>query len=370
MTQSIRRQFQRVAIGVLKALILSFTISHVCLAQDGAVKTWGAVLNPDGQVPLGSFKAFYFNTNDPRQVVASENVADVAINYSWDAFHSIKSEDFGAYWVGWLNFHKDEARVIEVSQSWSKTRIIIDGKVVYEGGSNARQPFTFTRGQHLVEVEYINNWHTTSVRVNFGSASAPRSQAQVLEQLQGPEFRGAEVHFIGLYESSAKDMSVRVQVAPSTKPLILVFSSYDAIKWVINESKPGTVRAAIFGSFNPGSEVRGLDPRRSHAIALAGTVGTYDLKRRCTCVAGTFHCESSGDLLSTASAVEKLTGFPLATFSGAYSNDQAAIPGLAVTPEVKEQARVTADKERVQGEKCMRDADPDFNKLFDEPSGG
>lgn len=130
----------------------------------GTTKTWGDDLNPTNEIPLNSFKAFYINTNNKKQVIATSHVKQVAIEYSYSDLHDIHSQNFGAYWVGMFEFTEDQALHFNVHLSWASTRIIVDGFVVYEGGSKTRVPYLFTKGKHKIEVEYTNNWHTTDFR--------------------------------------------------------------------------------------------------------------------------------------------------------------------------------------------------------------
>lgn len=130
----------------------------------GTTKTWGDDLNPRNEMPLNSFKAFYINTNNRKRVIATSHVKQVAIKYSYKDLHNIDSKDFGAYWVGLFEFTEDQELQFNVHLSWASTRIIVDGFVVYEGGSKGKIPYLFTEGKHKIEIEYTNNWHTTNFR--------------------------------------------------------------------------------------------------------------------------------------------------------------------------------------------------------------
>lgn len=360
------------ALLLLSALLCSTVTSHAQPANEGApavlaaARTWGAVLNPTGAVPPAGFKAIYISTQNPRQIVASEIVPEVAINYAYADFHGIKSEDFGAYWVGRMTFAEAQSRIIEVAQGWSKARVIVDGRVVYEGGENARTPFTFTEGEHLVEVEYVNNWHTTSFRVAFSDTTEPMGADRIRAELERRKLKDAEVHYVGLYDTNSKDLSVRVNIASSPRPIVLVLSSYEAVKWVLEEANPGTVRAIVHGSFTPGSQVTGVDTRRVPILRYQGRIGTYDLKPRCACHAAHYHCENSGTLLTTLGEVEKLTGAPLASFNGAYSAVRFFVPGRIVTAELKAEVRAANEQEDSNRQRCRANANPDFERMFDE----
>jgi len=347
------------------ALFLLFLFSAQAFAQE-PVKTWGAVLNPGGQAPLNAFQAFYINTENPRQVVASEVVPRISINYPYDEFHGIPSQDFGAYWVGRLRFARDETRNIEWNLSWSKARLVIDGKLVHEGSdSNLRKPFLFTRGEHLVEVEYINNWHTTSFRVNFSDQTAPLTRPQLLDRLSSLGLKNPDVHYVGVYESSAQDLSIQLHVARSSEPVILVLSTYDPVNWVVHEEKAGTVRAVIYGGSNLGSEVTGVDTRKVLVLPYA-RVGSYELKPRCTCTGTDYYCENSGSVLNTTSAVEELTGWKVVSFTAAYSAKEASIPGTLLTAEFKQGVQVAVEDAARGAAQCRKRSNPDFDTLLEE----
>jgi len=334
----------------------------------GSTTRWGSVLNPRGDAPLGAFKAVYINTQNPRQIIATEVVPAIAINYPWDDFHGIKSEDFGAYWVGRVEFRKDETRTIEVSQSWSKARIFIDGELVHEGGADKRISHDFRKGKHLIEVEYVNNWHTTSFRVAFKGVQALLGSEQIRQQLLDRNLADADVHYAGVYESSAKDLTIKLNVVRSGKPVVLVLNSYDSVSWVVNEAAPGNVRAIIYSSSKPGSDVSGVDPRKVLVQEQSGGIGTYELKPRCSCTAAHYHCENSGNLLSTIADVERVTGAQLKSFNGAYSIEAFPVPGMAITEVAREQDRAASEQEKRNREQCARQGNPDFDKMFDEPS--
>ncbi|WP_413699957.1 hypothetical protein ACLKMH_21910 [Psychromonas sp. KJ10-10] len=113
-------------------------------------------------MPLNSFKAFYINTNNRKKLLLPATLNRHAIKYSYKDLHDIDSNDFGAYWVGMFEFTEDQELQFNVHLSWASTRIIVDGFVVYEGGSKTKVPYLFTKGRHKIEVEFTNNWHTTN----------------------------------------------------------------------------------------------------------------------------------------------------------------------------------------------------------------
>jgi hypothetical protein len=328
--------------------------------------SWGEYLNPGGSAPLGSFRVFYINTQRPHEVVASETVPDVSINYSWAEFHDIKSEDFGAYWVGRIDYKAPAARIIEVSQSWAHSRISVDRKVVYEGGQDARVPFTFSKGRHLIEVEFINNWHTTAFHAGFEAESMPLSRAEVASRLEAGGVAGAPAHFVGVYESSARDMSVTLGLQPTDAPVVLVLSSYDSVNWVVEPGAAASVKAVVFSSLKPGSAVHGVDRRKTLVLPAAGWIEGFRVEQRCDCVGGVFHCES-GNLKNVIADTESLTRAKVASFSGKYSADHFDLPGEPVSEgRLVDAIRQDEDKNRRLRATCEKKADPDFDHMFDK----
>jgi hypothetical protein len=329
-----------------------------------AESTWGTIFNPAGDAPLDAFKAYYINTDRPRVVIAQEQVSDVAINYAWDEFHGIKSEDFGAYWVGRMRFKAPQTRLIGVNQSQSKTRIVIDGMVVFEGSQDASVPFEFSKGEHLVEVELTNNWHTTELRVAFGKNSVPLSKAQLRGELERRGIRDVDVHYVGLYESKAKDLSVTLNVGPLERNTVLVLSSYSAIKWIVAGRTDKKLRAIVIASSSPGGEVIGVNEQRTAVLPHRGMIGSYTFAPTCHCTAGKYYCETSDTLLSTRKSVEEIANGRMVGFTVAYGATTVSIPDKTVTEATLEQSRQEFEADTTKRQQCEKKADPDFERMM------
>ena len=317
--------------------------------------TWGDRLNPGGKIPVGRFAAFYLRSGKPAPtLVATDTVAEVAINYPWAEFHDIKSEDFEGYWVGQFRYDKPTRVDVTVDQSWSQTRIVIDRKLVYEGGSNARVPFLFSPGLHTVEVEYINNWHTTRLSVAFAEATEPVAPGELRARLAELAPANAVVQFAAVYESGARDNVVTLNLAPSRVPVVLVLSSYSAVRWVINNPDQVDLRAIVYGSYAPGARVQasGRDGKVK-LVPVQGGLGSYDTAPRCHCVGGLFHCEG-GSLATTVQTLSSLLGFPVTGFAGEYSPKALLLPAITVTPELMADARATLERLGQERSECRK----------------
>lgn len=132
-----------------------------------AESTWGDTLNPGGTVPAQGYAAYYINQKNPRQTIAQENVTSIAMNYAWDEFHGIPSEQFGAYWVGRLHVPQKAQYSVSGDLSWAKMRVLLNKHILIEGDRGTS--LELDAGDYLLEVEYLNNWHT----VGFQFAITP-----------------------------------------------------------------------------------------------------------------------------------------------------------------------------------------------------
>lgn len=306
--------------------------------------TWGERLNPSGKSPLGRFSAYYLRSGEPSQLVATDTVNDVSINYAWAEFHGIKSEDFEGYWVGRFLYDVETPVYLTVDQSWSVTRVIVDRRLVYEGGSNARVPYVFSPGTHTVEVEFANNWHTTSLAVNFVEAQEPLASGELGARLREIVPADALVQFAAAYESGSPDNVVVLNLAPSRGPVILALSSYSSVKWRIRNPDRVDLRAIVYGGYAPGSRIE-TDAQDDAVPRLLAKdrLGSYDASPHCACVGGIFHCEG-GSLLETVQIASAALGYRVVGFTGEYSPKEMDVPGVVVTPAVMADARAALER--------------------------
>lgn len=325
-----------------------------------AEETWGKYLNPKNDVPANRFKAFYINTNDPKNVIASETVEMISVNYPYNKFHDIDSQDFGAYWVGNYTFNQETGMQINISQSWAKTRVIIDGLIIYEGGNNAEIPFTFKKGTHKIEVEFMNNWHTTDFSVVIMPAQKRYKQDELQQALKlGGDF---DVWYVGIYESRQKDHSVDLVLKKSHKPVVLLLQSYETTIWKIKNPFKTEIAAVIVGRSKPGSKVLGEVPEA--AVYYADwRLGSHDLHPKCSCHTPQFHCEG-GNVLNTNKSIEPLLHQRINGFNGQYGVTEMVVPEIVL--DAQKYAEITGKIEEIerQREECSKKTDPNFNQIF------
>lgn len=180
--------------------------------------TWGAHFNPDNAVPSEGFYAFYFDSSKPADLVNPEQVEKISVEYNRNDFRGIDSQDFAAYWVGAINTREKTTFKVKADKGWNEFRVIIDGSIIqdYHVADRMRSPepltllkannsvqgkvdrspremvvlqeasakpipkssqenplITLLPGDHMIEVELRNHWHTTDFSVVFQQVLAP-----------------------------------------------------------------------------------------------------------------------------------------------------------------------------------------------------
>lgn len=330
--------------------------------------TWEGHLNPSGDIPGTGFKALYINTGEPRKVIASETVDNVAISYPWDDFHGINSRDFGGYWVGNLAIQTSEVKRITVGQSRSKTRVLINGRVLYEGGSDQSILYRFEPGVHKVEVEFVNNWHTTELSVGIHPVLDYLRPDEIKARLKGKLPADYQVYYAGVYESSATNLMTVLNLEGandgSDRPALLILSSYSPVKWYLSNPQGVDVRAIVYGSYKPGSTLAGDLPDSVARFPVSSRIGSYDLSPRCKCTAGRFRCEGTA-MDATLAAVKSFTDQPLAGFAGHYSADSLRLPAIKIDDDYLADLKIKMSKIEAERAECKSKNDQDFETMFE-----
>ena len=290
--------------------------------KSARVKTWGDYTNHRKEAGNNRFKAFYYNTNDPMNVTASEFVDQISINYHFDKFNGIRSENFGAYWVGTFDYENARQEVFQVATSRARMKIVVDGIAIYDSNNakNVEIAHRFSKGKHLIEVEYASNWHATDLLIRIAEREPLYNAADARIILADTMVPGAQLWYVGVYESDAMDHKVKVAAEATERPVVLLLSSYSPVNWVIANSEQNRILAVIHSSREPGSSVSlPNDPEtkvyRVHRNALTNV---YKLPEGWW--AGV---ENLSDTLAPVLGANRLDGF-----SGIYGTRAVLVPSL------------------------------------------
>lgn len=324
--------------------------------------TWGEYLNVNKEIPTNAFHAFYFDAAHPKEVVASEKVKEISVNYPYKEFHGIDSSRFGGYWVGDFVYEKEKKEVFYVSQSQSKLRLIVDGYVLYEGSNSEEIPYLFTKGKHRIEVEHLNHWHTTRMNVKIGEYFKKYTLEELKDQFSYLKQKDFTIWYTGIYESRNIDSSVEITLKESEKPVVLIFQSYRATNWKINNPHHTKIEVVILNSYSPIAMVEGIDKKTPLYYTKRSLGYGYQLTRKCSCTSGHFHC--SGSVFKDRS-ISALFNKKIDGFSGVYGTKGLTIPQKRMEESVYNMIEKNEKEIKEKRKVCSKNRDIDFKKLFD-----
>ena len=324
-------------------------------------KTWGDYLNPKGDIPVGNFKAFYLDSREPKKIIFSEMVDEIGVNYPYEAFHGIDSGHFGGYWVGYLEVNKETKKTLYLSFSNSKIRVIVDGYELYKGSHSTEIPYTFKKGKHKVEVEYLNGWHTTELNVKILPRIVFKTNDEIKKSIKAVNIKNMELWYTGVYESNKKDSQIVLNIKKSSKPIVLLLQSYSAVRWKINNPHQTEIIKVILNSRSPIATVDGIE--HDKIIYTKATVDSgYSIKRNCSCINGMYHCE--GGNFNGQGNIASLFGKKVRGFSGKYSASEFAVPEMIMSNEVYKKIQDRRDAEATGRKQCSKNSHMDTDELF------
>ena len=75
---------------ILRMLFLAFCVFLAYVNANDAQK-WASEITAGKQIPTGKFLAFYLNKDDSKNVVFSETIENINLNFAYDEFHKIPS---------------------------------------------------------------------------------------------------------------------------------------------------------------------------------------------------------------------------------------------------------------------------------------
>ncbi len=296
-----------------------------------ATRSWGDIYNPGGNIPAHGFAAWYIDTRQPQQPVATAEETRIALDFAYSDSHGIPSESFAAYWAGKIPVVQKGHYRLKADISWAQMRVLLDRHIIAESRESQRTELPpaleLDAGEHLLEVEYSNHWHTAQFQLALEPdvpAYGSEDLAAAIAALHLPP--ATVTHVVALYQSAAADRRVRVQAPTGDTPYILVLNSYDPVKWELKGRAPVLVVHDDRGSLRGMGSAPQLvwRSRFSHNAASEDLPGPPE----CTCHIRERNLKCEGDVTpGLVGKVKQLTGYPLAGFSGAYSNtDDALIP--------------------------------------------
>lgn len=235
---------------ILMTLITAILFFSGCVfASSGSL--WGESLVKH-TIPTNHFRVYYLNTNDTTKAIATEEVKKASVQYIYNDFKGIPSEDFGAFYIGEFYFEAGNYD-FNIAKSWSDVRVYIDGKLVYLN-DGFKVTKAMTKGKHTIEIEYLNNWHTTNFAFSFNPSKSDKNELPVSALVQ--DYWGtADFVDINIYEPDSFKNEIQLTLDNYDKPIVLFLRSYNTVNWVINNPHQVKIDKVILGSYYTTSTV-------------------------------------------------------------------------------------------------------------------
>ncbi len=291
-----------------------------------ADKTWGDDYNWSSSVPSSGYNVFYMNADNLAKVIEKSQTNVIAKKYAWSDFRGIPSEKFAAYWIGSLAVPKDGFYQILNNKSHSDIRILIDKRIVVDYGGASTQKIFVPTGNHTVEVEYRNGWHTTDVSVSItpmAEVKQPKDFSSFLSSIK-QKHPDVVALYAGVYEP--EQQTVVLDISLISKPVVLYLSSYRAVEWQVHNPYKTNIVGVIYGSYDKGTQVQGLP---EEVTVVNGGIKNLGYSNNIVCHCGISQCNDSIVAEKVAGSVSssKLKEFyqqqdiPVIQFVGDYSTD-------------------------------------------------
>lgn len=200
------------------------------------------------------FRAVYFNLKTGK-VGCSEIVNEINVHLgnkkqfvNNGEFCGIPKRELGAYFYGYLDFDKKQEKVLGVHYTHgAKVQVDIDEQPVIKTGFRTAT-YDFSADRHKIEVLYqphLHGLHSAQFSLNLTEKQQKYSINELKQAL--PNIENNKLWYVSVYRSQGgTDEVVQIDLAPSSTPVILLLSSVDARKFVINNASKAKVKAVIF----------------------------------------------------------------------------------------------------------------------------
>jgi hypothetical protein len=204
-----------------------------------------------------NLRASFYDANYPDKIIYEKDVKEIAVNYPYSDASDFKidSKNFAARWSGTINFAEATLKQVHVNQGWSKTKIKINGAVVFDQEVEGIFNYNFPAGISNIEVDFKNNWHTTEFYVRFLKPRKVMTLNEISKDLNLNNTTKHSYLHIGVYESKNFNGLSSIILKPTKYPVILSITSVAAIGWKINEAYKNQLAAVILSTNSTGSYI-------------------------------------------------------------------------------------------------------------------
>lgn len=368
-------------------------IQNTSAPQDGLSQfprvddAWGEVLPGRQNMPKQGYRVFYLTTGRPedvaksgyfspfmgdknlnldasaygtlwqqnrKRIIAQETVSDIFVEYQHNELKNIPAHEFAAYWIGRIDVKETAMYEFAPKQSWAGVRILLNRHRIYESTAHAKPPVSvrLTPGTYVLEVEYVNNWHTVSFALDVFERKAVAQTADLKSPLTSLNLPSNSVVYVASVGRAEKGKQINVNYPQDPRPYVLILSSQEPVHWeLFGHQAP---QAVIYNQALQGSKVNAEGQPAS--IAWSGNLHFRPDAGppQCKCQNGYLLCQGGPDSLDDiARKVHQWTGYPLAGINGVVSASDITIPQIVVTEEALAESRQNDDIE-AQRQLCQR----------------
>ena len=320
--------------------------------------TWGANLNPTWEMISGQFKAIYFNT-------ASQKVLKTS---SQDTISILRAggftkKDFWAYFVGEIDIASSDMYEFFLSESWSNSRVILDGKEILTTGKDTIALQLEPR-KYKLEVEYLNTWHVWDLAVGYTKKIQTYTIEQAKQELADiANIQNLEIWYTGAYESTNPDYRIPIVLKPTNNPVVLMLGSYSTINWEISNPSNVDIKAIVYAGYEPWIKVTWWISSSVPVMKLTPYFYAYNIIPNCRATWSIYHCEwSEKDFAKIVDISTQLFGKKLTGFTGTYGSSLFTIPEMVL--DTAGYAKIQSDLDAIERERKAFNQKKNLNNVF------
>lgn len=207
---------------------------------------------------------------------------------------NIKDSSIGIYYAKNLNLETDKKMEIVTNQSWAKTKIFINEKLVQNTEHSDIIKLNLPKGQYKIEIDFKagnNNGHN----IEFLDAVDYLQKDELKAQINKEEITKMELNYVGIYENKEENQATELAIKNNGKSKVLVISSYDSSQFFLT-GDTNSVKQIFIHSYKGGSRVNGVNENTKITYYLDKAIlnSDYELKAKCSGIGQTKRCENKG----------------------------------------------------------------------------
>lgn len=185
------------------------------------------------------------------------------------------------YYAKNLNLEVDKKIEIVTNQSWAKTKIFINDKIVQSTEHSSTTKINLPKGLNKIEINFKagnNNGHN----IEFLDAVDYLGISELKAKVDKEESAKLELSYVGIYENKEENQSTELAIKNNGKNKVLVISSYDSAEFKLT-GDVASVKEIFIHSYQSGSRVNGTNSDTKITYLDRSTLNSdYELKAKCS----------------------------------------------------------------------------------------